>query len=229
MAFNKKQRLRENIEAIRTAFTLEKEQRTPTARERALLERYCGFGGLKCILNPARELTDAVHWAKSDLELFAPTVELHRLIRENSRDEAEYRRYVDSLKASVLTAFYTPQAIADTIADVLHDRKVRPRLVLEPSAGMGAFISPVLSNNPQAEVMAFEKDLLTGKLLSCLYPQQKIRTEGFEKIEKPFLNHFDLAISNIPFGDFGVFDAEFSRSASFGRRSAQKAIHDYFF
>ncbi len=229
MAFNKKQRLRENIEAIRTAFTLEKEQRTPTARERALLERYCGFGGLKCILNPARELTDAVHWAKSDLELFAPTVELHRLIRENSRDETEYRRYVDSLKASVLTAFYTPQAIADTIADVLHDRKVRPRLVLEPSAGMGAFISPVLSNNPQAEVMAFEKDLLTGKLLGHLYPQQKIRTEGFEKIEKPFLNHFDLAISNIPFEDFGVFDAEFSRSASFGRRSAQKAIHDYFF
>ena len=229
MAFNRKQKLRENIEAIQTAFTLDREGRTPTARERALLGRYCGFGGLKCILNPARELTDAVHWAKSDLELFAPTVELHRLIRENSRDEAEYRRYVDSLKASVLTAFYTPQAIADTIADVLHDRKVRPRLVLEPSAGMGAFISPVLSNNPQAEVMAFEKDLLTGKLLGCLYPQQKIRTEGFEKIEKPFLNHFDLAISNIPFGDFGVFDAEFSRSASFGRRSAQKAIHDYFF
>ena len=229
MAFNRKQKLRENIEAIRTAFTLDREGRTPTERERVLLGRYCGFGGLKCILNPARELTDAVYWAKSDLELFAPTVELHRLIRENSRDEAEYRRYVDSLKASVLTAFYTPQTIADTIADVLHDRKVRPRLILEPSAGMGAFISPVLSNNPQAEVMAFEKDLLTGKLLGCLYPQQKIRTEGFEKIEKPFLNHFDLAISNIPFGDFGVFDAEFSRSASFGRRSAQKAIHDYFF
>ena len=229
MAFNRKQKLRDNIEAIRTAFTLDREGRTPTERERVLLGRYCGFGGLKCILNPARELTDAVHWAKSDLELFAPTVELHRLIRENSRDETEYRRYVDSLKASVLTAFYTPQTITDTIADVLHDRKVRPRLVLEPSAGMGAFISPVLSNNPQAEVMAFEKDLLTGKMLGHLYPQQKIRTEGFEKIEKPFLNHFDLAISNIPFGDFGVFDAEFSRSASFGRRSAQKAIHDYFF
>ena len=229
MAFNRKQKLRDNIEAIRTAFTLDREGRTPTERERVLLGRYCGFGGLKCILNPARELTDAVHWAKSDLELFAPTVELHRIIRENSRNELEYRRYTDSLKASVLTAFYTPQAITDTIAEVLHDRKVRPRLVLEPSAGMGAFVSPVLSNNLQAEVMAFEKDLLTGKMLGHLYPQQKIRTEGFEKIEKPFLNHFDLAISNIPFGDFGVFDAEFSRSASFGRRSAQKAIHDYFF
>ena len=97
MAFNRKQKLRDNIEAIRTAFTLEKEQRTPTARERVLLERYCGFGGLKCILNPARELTDAVHWAKSDLDLFAPTIELHRLIRENSRDEREYKSYVDSL------------------------------------------------------------------------------------------------------------------------------------
>ena len=229
MAFNKKQRLRENIEAIRTAFTLEKEQRTPTARERVLLERYCGFGGLKCILNPARELTDAVHWAKSDLDLFAPTIELHRLIRENSRDEREYKSYVDSLKSSVLTAFYTPAEVTGAITEALYDRKVRPDHVLEPSAGTGAFVDAVLQYQPQADVMAFEKDLLTGKLLGCLYPEQKIRTMGFEKIEKPFLNHFDLAISNIPFGDFGVFDAEFSRSASFGRRSAQKAIHDYFF
>ena len=228
MAFNRKQKLRDNIEAVRTAFTLDREGRTPTERERALLERYCGFGGLKCILNPARELTDAVHWAKSDLELFAPTVELHRLIRENSRDEREYKRYTDSLKASVLTAFYTPQAITDTIADVLHDRKVRPRLVLEPSAGMGAFISPVLSNNPQAEVMAFEKDLLTGRMLGHLYPQQKIRTEGFEKIEKPFLNHFDLAISNIPFGDIAVFDAEYEKKSVMHRIAAKK-VHTYFF
>ena len=198
--------MRDNIEAVRTAFTLDRERRTPTERERALLERYCGFGGLKCILNPARELADAARWAKSDLELFAPTVELHRIIRENSKDETEYKRYVDSLKASVLTAFYTPKAITDTIADVLHDKKVRPNLVLEPSAGMGAFIGSVLSDNPQAEVMAFEKDLLTGKMLGHLYPQQKIRTEGFEKIEKPFLNRFDLAISNIPFGDIAVFD-----------------------
>lgn len=228
MAFNKKQRLRENIEAIRTAFTLDREGRTPTERERVLLGRYCGFGGLKCILNPARELTDAVHWAKSDLELFAPTVELHRIIRENSRDDMEYKRYTDSLKASVLTAFYTPQAITDTIAEVLHDRKVRPRLVLEPSAGMGAFISPVLSNNPQAEVTAFEKDLLTGKMLGHLYPQQKIRTEGFEKIEKPFLNRFDLAISNIPFGDIAVFDAEYEKKSVMHRIAAKK-VHTYFF
>ena len=228
MAFNRKQKLRDNIEAVRTAFTLDRERRTPTERERALLERYCGFGGLKCILNPARELADAVHWVKSDLELFAPTVELHRIIRENSRDETEYKRYMDSLKASVLTAFYTPQAITDTIVDVLHDKKVRPKLVLEPSAGMGAFIAPVLSDNPQAEVMAFEKDLLTGKMLGHLYPQQKIRTEGFEKIEKPFLNRFDLAISNIPFGDIAVFDPEYTNGSVFKKIAARK-VHTYFF
>ena len=228
MAFNRKQKLRDNIEAVRTAFTLDRERRTPTERERALLERYCGFGGLKCILNPARELADAARWAKSDLELFAPTVELHRLIRENSRDETEYKRYVDSLKASVLTAFYTPQAITDTIVDVLHDKKVRPGFVLEPSAGMGAFIAPVLSDNPQAEVMAFEKDLLTGKMLGHLYPRQKIRTEGFEKIEKPFLNRFDLAISNIPFGDIAVFDPEYTNGSVFKKIAARK-VHTYFF
>ena len=228
MAFNRKQKLRDNIEAVRTAFTLDRERRTPTERERALLERYCGFGGLKCILNPARELVDAVHWAKSDLELFAPTVELHRIIRENSRDKTEYKRYMDSLKASVLTAFYTPQAITDTIVDVLHDKKVRPKLVLEPSAGMGAFIAPVLSDNPQAEVMAFEKDLLTGKMLGHLYPQQKIRTEGFEKIEKPFQNQFDLAISNIPFGDIAVFDPEYTNGSVFKKIAARK-VHTYFF
>ena len=229
MAFNRKQKLRDNIEAIRTAFTLDREQRTATAEERAVLQKYCGFGGLKCILNPAGELTDAVRWAKSDLELFAPTVELHRLIRENSRDDAEYKRYMDSLKASVLTAFYTPKEITDTIADVLADYSVRPDRVLEPSAGVGAFVDAVLRHNPGADVMAFEKDILTGKLLRHLYPDKKVRTEGFEKIEKPFNNYFDLAVSNIPFGDIAVFDAEFQRSESFGRRSSQKAIHNYFF
>ncbi len=195
----------------------------------AILRRYCGFGGLKCILNPARELTDAVHWAKSDLELFAPTVELHRLIRENSRDDLEYKRFVDSLKASVLTAFYTPKEITDTIADVLADYSVRPSRVLEPSAGVGVFVDAVLRHSPDADVMAFEKDLLTGTILRQLHPDKKMRIDGFEKIEKPFNNYFDLAMSNIPFGDIAVFDAEFQRSESFGRRSSQKAIHNYFF
>ncbi len=221
--------MRDNIEAIRTAFTLERERRTPTARERLLLERYCGFGGLKCILNPAKELTDAVHWAKSDLELFAPTVELHRLVRENSRDETEYKRYMDAMKQSVLTAFYTPPEITDAIADVLHGHGIRPDRVLEPSAGVGVFMDAVLDYKPDADIMAFEKDLMTGRILKHLYPDQKVRVQGFEKIEKPFTDYFDLAISNIPFGDVAVFDPEFTGSHDPARRSAAKTIHNYFF
>lgn len=227
MAFNRRQRLDDNTEAIRIAFTLDREQRLPTAREKALLERYCGFGGLKCILHPAGALTDAIHWPKSDLELFTPTVELHRLLRENSPNDGEYRQYVNSLRSSVLTAFYTPPEITSAIADALHGQDIRPKRVLEPSAGIGAFVDAVLENRPDADVMAFEKDLLTGKILKHLHPDRKVRIEGFEKIEKPFNNYFDLAVSNIPFGDIAVFDAEFEKSVM--RRIAARKIHNYFF
>ena len=228
MAYNRKQRLNDNIKAIETAFILDREQRTPTARERLLLERYCGFGGLKCILNPARELADAVHWAKSDLELFAPTVELHRLIRENSKNESEYKQLMDSLKQSVLTAFYTPSAVTEALADVLKEHQIIPEKVLEPSAGIGAFVDTVLDNNPKADIMAFEKDLLTGKILRHLHPEQKVRIEGFEKIEKPFNDYFDLAISNIPFGDVAVFDPSYTAMKGM-RALVTRRIHNYFF
>ena len=228
MAYNRKQRLNDNIKAIETAFILDREQRTPTARERLLLERYCGFGGLKCILNPARELADAVHWAKSDLELFAPTVELHRLIRENSKNESEYKLLMDSLKQSVLTAFYTPSAVTEALTDVLKEHQIIPEKVLEPSAGIGAFVDSVLDNNPKADIMAFEKDLLTGKILRHLHPEQKVRIEGFEKIEKPFNDYFDLAISNIPFGDVAVFDPSYTAMKGM-RALVTRRIHNYFF
>ena len=228
MAYNRKQRLNDNIKAIETAFILDREQRTPTARERLLLERYCGFGGLKCILNPARELADAVHWAKSDLELFAPTVELHRLIRENSKNESEYKQLMDSLKQSVLTAFYTPSAVTEVLTDVLKEHQIIPEKVLEPSAGIGAFVDSVLDNNPKADIMAFEKDLLTGKILRHLHPEQKVHIEGFEKIEKPFNDYFDLAISNIPFGDVAVFDPSYTAMKGM-RALVTRRIHNYFF
>ena len=228
MAYSRKQRLNDNIKAIETAFILDREQRTPTARERLLLERYCGFGGLKCILNPARELADAVHWAKSDLELFAPTVELHRLIRENSKNESEYKQLMDSLKQSVLTAFYTPSAVTEALTDVLKEHQIIPEKVLEPSAGIGAFVDSVLDNNPKADIMAFEKDLLTGKILRHLHPEQKVRIEGFEKIEKPFNDYFDLAISNVPFGDVAVFDPSYTAMKGM-RALVTRRIHNYFF
>jgi len=229
MAFNRKTKLRDNIEAIRTVFELDNAKRHASPQEKEILSRYCGFGGLKCILNPATNLSDTASWAKSDLELFPMTAELHRIIRYNTATETEYKRYVDSLKSSILTAFYTPPEIVSALANTLHENGIVPKSLLDPSAGQGAFIASFGQHAPNAEVMAFEKDLLTGKLLSHLYPEHKIRVEGFEKIELPFNGYFDVVSSNIPFGDVAVFDPVFSGSKNNARRQSAKAIHNYFF
>lgn len=229
MAFNRKERLRDNIEALRTAFELERRGIPATPYHKEILSRYCGFGGLKCILNPASSIMDAAGWAKSDRELFPMVAELHRLIRDYSADEKEYKRYFDSLKSSVLTAFYTPKEAVSALADTITQAGVTPKHFLDPSAGQGVFISAFENNAPFVDVMAFDKDLLTGKILSHIYPYYKVRAEGFEKIEKPFMGSFDVAASNIPFGDVAVFDPDFSNTSDYARRAASKTIHNYFF
>ena len=229
MAFNRKAKLQDNIDAIRTLFELEKRGLPATPYHKEIFSRYCGFGGLKCILNPAANLMDVADWAKSDRELFPQVAELHRLIRYYSKDEKEYKRYFDSLKSSVLTAYYTPKEVVSALADTLLQSGITPKRILDPSAGQGVFISAFEYKASSAEVMAFDKDLITGKLLSYLYPHHKVRTEGFERIEKPFMGYFDVVTSNIPFGDVAVFDPEFTHSKEYGRRSATKAIHNYFF
>ncbi len=225
MAFNKQEKLRDNIEAIRLLFDLESSKRAASIQEREILSRYCGFGGLKCILNPL----DSSQWAKSQLPLFPMISELHELIRNNVDTEGEYKRYIASLKSSVLTAFYTPPTIVSTISDVLYKNGVIPQRILDPSAGQGVFLDAFLRNNTDATIMAFEKDLLTGKILSHLYPEQKIRVEGFEKIEPTFNEYFDVATSNIPFGDIAIFDPIFNNSQDEARRLSAKTIHNYFF
>ena len=227
MAFNRKARLQANIDAIRTAFALRDEVRVPTDAERETISRYCGFGGLKCVLNPVE---NKAVWPKSDLPLYDLTAELHRVIRENSEDETEYKRYVTSMKQSVLTAFYTPKEIPENIWSVFGEMNLRPQKVLEPSAGMGVFIDTMRTVNPDAEVTAFEKDKLTGLLLSKLHANEgmTIHVEGFEHIQPSELGKFDLAISNIPFGDTKVYDPVYSDSKSLFHRVISKSIHGYF-
>ncbi|WP_304488129.1 helicase-related protein [Duncaniella muris] len=224
--------MRDNIEAIRMAFSLGVKGRgAQTAEEIAVLRKYAGFGGLKCILNDANELADAAKWSKSDIELFAPTVELRRLIHDYSHDDKEFNRYMESLKASTLTAFYTDNHIVDAISDALKFQGVEIKSFLEPSAGQGAFIDSFLRNDryPGAEVLAYEKDLLTGKILSALHPSILTRIEGFEKIERDFNGYFDVAASNVPFGDFAVADPAYAVSKEIGYRQASKSLHNYFF
>ena len=232
MAYNKLQTMRDNIEAIRLALRLDVAGRTAqNAEERETLRKYAGFGGLKCILNDANELADAAKWSKSDIELFAPTVELRSLIHDYSHNDREFKDYMDSLKASVLTAFYTDNRIVDAISDSLKYSGVEVKSFLEPSAGQGAFIDSFLRNDryPGAEVLAYEKDLLTGKILSALHPSILTRIEGFEKIESDFNGYFDVAASNVPFGDFSVADPAYAVSKDIAYRQATKTIHNYFF
>ncbi|MCM1142654.1 MAG: N-6 DNA methylase, partial [Muribaculum sp.] len=229
MAYNRLQTMRDNIEAIRVAFKLGVEKRSPTSVEREVLGRYAGFGGLKCILNDANELADAAKWSKSDIELFAPTIELRRLIHDYSTNDKEFAAYMDSLKASVLTAFYTPKPVIDALADSLNHSGVKIGKFLEPSAGQGAFVDSFMHVNPGAEILAFEKDLLTGKILDALHPAITTEISGFEKIDPDFEGYFDVAASNIPFGDFAVADPRYATSHEVAYRQSVKAIHNYFF
>ena len=219
-----------NIEAIRLALSLGVEKRNAeNAAEREILRKYAGFGGLKCILNDADSLLDAAEWSTSDIELFAPTVELRQLIHDYSKDDREFARYMDSLKTSVLTAFYTPSPVVDAISDALKANGIEVKRYLEPSAGQGVFVDSFLRNYPGAEAMAFEKDLITGKILDALHPSVSTRIEGFEKIESDFNGYFDVACSNIPFGDFAVPDPIYATSKEIAYRQSTKAIHNYFF
>ena len=229
MAYNRKEHLQKNIDAIRTAFLIEREKRTPTDKELDALRGYSGFGGLKCILYPAASMSDSTKWPKSEMPLFTKTMELHKVLRENAQSEQEYKRYVDSLKSSVLTAFYTPHVFADTLIDTFNYFGIVPQKVLEPSSGVGVFVDAVKQKNKDAYVMAYEKDLLTGKVLKALHQDSIVRIEGFEKLAKPFENNFDMAVSNIPFGDIAVFDPAYSSSKEPVRRQAAKMVHNYFF
>jgi len=229
MSYNKKAHLKVNMEAIRIAFTLDREKRRATESERAVLQQYSGFGGIKCILNPAEKESDKGYWNKTDMELFPLVADLRRLIRENSNSEQEYKRYFNSLKNSILTAFYTPPEVVNALSEVFKENGIIPRNFLEPSAGNGIFLETFKNTFPKINASAFEKDFLTGKILSHLYPDEKVHITGFEEIEDRPDNRFDVIASNIPFGDTDVFDLSFIKSKDQPKRVATQKVHNYFF
>ena len=228
MGFSKRFHLQQNIDALRIVFKLEKEKRQATVGERLLMMRYSGFGGLKFVLNAVENEIDINHWRKTEHDLFPLTQELHQLLKDNSQDDKQYRRYVDSMKSSVLTAFYTPPKVIDAISSALRDKGLHIDKFLEPSAGIGSFIQS-FSENQKASVTAYEKDLLTGKILKQLYPESNIRINGFEEIPEREQNNYDIIASNIPFGDTSVFDLSYSRSRNSAKEQAARSIHNYFF
>jgi N12 class adenine-specific DNA methylase len=234
MAYNKHAHLAHNLSVIKTIFALEKSEQVATEEQLLLLWDYSGFGALKCVLLPCESEEDKKHWTKSELDLFPLVQELHQVLRENAKDENEYKDYLSSIKNSILTAFYTPTEVVQAIVGAVDNATSRHSglsSVLEPSAGTGAFVQEYgykFNATPNTHVTAYEKDLITGKVLKhlCEYTNEghiDVHIEGFEKIQE---SGFNLAISNIPFGDVRVFDPQFTTGV---RAQAAKSLHNYFF
>lgn len=229
MGYNKKETLRNNIEAIKLVFQLQQEKRPATLSEQEVMNRYAGFGGLKCVLNPVGSLADRSLWTKSDLELFPLVAELHETIRNNTLSTDQFKLYFNSIKASVLTAFYTPESITQTLARVIDEQGVMANQLLEPSAGIGAFVHAFEGQSGKPQITCYEKDRLTGAILSTLYPHHQIRIDKFENFKQGELGKYDIVTSNIPFGDTAVFDLGYSRGKSAPHFQATRSIHNYFF
>ena len=225
MSYNKLKSLVANVEAIATAMKIRIDDRQATDEEKDVLSRYSGFGGIKDVLNIGTEYT------VSD-DVAEPIRKLQDLIGAYPYyDDAMRQAVINSIKSSVLTAFYTPKFLVDAVTRQIHatlkDNGLQMSTFLEPSAGIGGFLPVAM---PGTRSYAFEKDCLTGFILSLLYDGATTVTAGFEKIADQHLEHgsFDVIASNIPFGNFRVFDAEMWKKGGMYEQSA-KTIHNYFF
>jgi len=227
MAFNTGRKLADNISAIRIALDFNGGQLTETEIES--LKKYAGFGGIKAILFPPGDIEE---WknrnaSESDLKLYPLVMELHELLKEKLPGKA-YKEAFDSIKNSMLTAFYTPEFIPVSVYSALKENNLFPRNLYEPSSGAGIFITEATKAFPGLEaVIAVEKDILTGKVLAALCSTMGIpvdvQIKGLEETIPTEKGQSDLVISNIPFGKFSVHDPAYNGSTVVSK------VHNYFF
>lgn len=194
------QRLKNNIEAINVLKALEKENRSARKDEQEILAKYIGWGGLSDVFDEVKE----GQW-----------LDARNFLKENLTGE-EYNR----ARGSTLTAFYTPKVVIDAIYESLSNLGFEKGNILEPSAGTGRFIGNLPEEMKESNFYGVELDSISGQIAKELYPNSNIQIKGFE--ETNFSNNlFDVAIGNIPFGEFKVADREYERN--------NFLIHDYFF
>ncbi|WP_376765809.1 SNF2-related protein [Enterococcus faecalis] len=194
------QRLKNNIEAINVLKALEKENRSARKDEQEILAKYIGWGGLSDVFDEEKE----GQW-----------LDARNFLKENLTGE-EYNR----ARESTLTAFYTPKVVIDSIYESLSNLGFEKGNILEPSAGTGRFIGNLPEEMKESNFYGVELDSISGQIAKELYPNANIQIKGFE--ETYFSNNlFDVAIGNIPFGEFKVADREYERN--------NFLIHDYFF
>jgi hypothetical protein len=228
MGYNSQQKLKDNIAAIKIALEWKQGQMLLPKQVEAL-KRYAGFGGLKAVLYPnaPKEEWIKLKASKEDLRLYPDIIQLHQLLQQHL-NEVEYKQAIDSIKNSILTAFYTPEIIPQTVYTILKEQGIKPKRIYEPSSGAGIFVTEAAIVFSGVEnITAVEKDMLTGRILSALGSSLPVpvlvQVKGFEDTLDADNGTHDLIISNIPFGNFRVFDE------AFNDESITSKIHNYFF
>ncbi|TKT86009.1 helicase-related protein [Dyadobacter frigoris] len=228
MAYNALHKLESNTEAIRIALEWDGRS-TINASDRISLEKYSGFGGIKAILygDGSEQSWIRQGASQADIRLYAPMQKFYDLLRKHL-GQKQYKEITQSLRSSILTAFYTPEVIPSTLFGALKRQEISPVNIYEPSAGVGIFINHALKTFPTvSQVTAVEKDLLTGKVLQALTSQGeipvKVHIKGFEETPTGDNGKYNLIVSNIPFGNFAVYDPDFANRELSGK------IHNYFF
>ena len=194
-----KEKFRANIAAIQLLKKCENEHRYATPEEQEILAKYVGWGGLSDAFDPKKSA-----WATEYLEL------------QTVLSEEEY----ESARESTLTAFYTPPIVIKSMYQALENMGLKSGNILEPSCGVGNFIGMKPESLSDCKMYGVELDSVSGRIAAQLYQKSKIAVEGYEKVNLPD-SFFDVAIGNVPFGEFKVFDSRYDRYNFF--------IHDYFF
>lgn len=188
------ERFQRNLDAIRTLKAIEAENRTATAEEQAVLAQYVGWGGLAGFFD----------------EKNARYGELKDLLTD-----AEYA----AARESTLTAFFTPPVVIRGIYAALGQMGFTQGNILEPSCGIGNFLGMLPESMSGSKLYGVELDDLSGRIARQLYQKSSIAVQGYEKTAFPD-NFFDVAIGNVPFGQFHVPDKRYDR--------LNFPIHEYF-
>ena len=193
-----KQKYARNIEAIRTLFKLEQEHRGATAEEQQVLAQYVGWGGLADAFDPGKD-----SWAKEYAEL------------KGLLSEDEYA----AARSSTLNAHYTSPTVIRSIYDAVERMGFHSGNILEPSMGVGNFFGMLPDTMQDSRLYGVELDSISGRIARKLYPNADIKITGYENT-KFADNSFDLAVGNVPFGDYSLHDKRYDKE--------HLLIHDYF-
>lgn len=195
-----KTKFQNNIAAIKILKQTEAENRAATPEEQGQLFLYSGWGGLANAFE-----SDNDKWKNEYFEL------------KGLLTDEEYT----AARSTVLDSFYTDTAIVDSIYEVIRNAGFEDGNILEPAMGVGNFFGRLPEElRDKVNLYGVEKDSLSGRIAQKLYPQADITIDGFENTRFND-NSFDVAIGNIPFGDFSVNDSKYN--------SKHLKIHDYFF